>query len=147
MRALIAALLVTAAASVSRTPDDPLRLARVIELPGVQGRIDHLAFDAAGRKLFVAALGNNTVEVVDVAAGAHVRSLPGFREPQGIGSVPDLNLIAVANGQGEGLQFISADAGRPDRDAARATRRPVRVHARDLGAGALAYLRRTCAQS
>ena len=115
MRALIAALLVTAAASVSRTPDDPLRLARVIELPGVQGRIDHLAFDAAGRKLFVAALGNNTVEVVDVAAGAHVRSLPGFREPQGIGSVPDLNLIAVANGQGEGLQFISADAGRPVR--------------------------------
>jgi hypothetical protein len=55
---------------------EPLTLARAIELPRVDGRIDHLAFDAAGQHLFVAALGNNTVEVLDVKAGTHVTGLP-----------------------------------------------------------------------
>jgi DNA-binding beta-propeller fold protein YncE len=88
---------------------EPLVPAASIELPRVEGRIDHLAFDAAGQRLFVAALGNNTVEVVDVKAGRHLRSLPGFREPQGIAVVPDAKLIAVANGQGEGVQLIGDD--------------------------------------
>ncbi len=35
-------------------------------MPNVQGRIDHMAIDVAGQRLFVAALGNNTLEVVDV---------------------------------------------------------------------------------
>ena len=80
-----------------------------VELPRVDGRIDHLAFDPASQRLFVAALGNNTVEVIDVKAGKHLRSLPGFREPQGIATVPDAKLIAVANGQGEGVQFVGDD--------------------------------------
>jgi len=87
---------------------EPLTLIRAIELPRVEGRIDHLAFDAARQTLFVAALGNNTVEVLDTASGAHVTSLTGFREPQGIAVAADFNLVAVANGQGEGAQFIAA---------------------------------------
>ena len=39
-----------------------LRQVAAITLPGVKGRIDHLAFDAKRRRLFVAALGNDTVE-------------------------------------------------------------------------------------
>ena len=82
-----------------------------IVLPGVDGRIDHLAFDAASGKVFVAALGNNTVEVIDAIARKHVVSLTGFREPQGIASMgPD---VAVANGQGSGLQFIATANGKP----------------------------------
>ena len=84
----------------------PLSQVASIALPGVTGRIDHLAYDAPGRKLFIAALGNNTVEVVDVAAERHVTSLAGFREPQGIAVAADRRLAAVANGQGEGLQFV-----------------------------------------
>ena len=76
--------------------------------PRVEGRIDHLALDPTGEQLFVAALGNNTVEVVDVKNGTHLKSLPGFREPQGIASVPDAKLIAVANGQGDGIQLLDA---------------------------------------
>src|SRR5205814_8308675 len=86
---------------------------RSIELPRVDGRIDHLAFDAVGQHLFVAALGNNTVEVLDLKAGAHVKSLPGFREPQGIAVAPDAKVVAVANGQGERVQFLSVDDYRP----------------------------------
>jgi DNA-binding beta-propeller fold protein YncE len=34
--------------------------------------------------------------------------LPGFREPQGIAFVPDSKVVAVANGQGDGVQFIDS---------------------------------------
>jgi DNA-binding beta-propeller fold protein YncE len=88
---------------------DPLTLVRSIELPHVEGRIDHLAYDAKTQRLYVAALGNNSVEVLDAKAGVHLRSLPGFREPQGIAVAVDGRTVAVANGQGEGLQFLNAD--------------------------------------
>jgi len=94
---------------------EPLARVRSIELPRVEGRIDHLAFDLATQRLYVAALGNNTVEVLDSNAASHLKSLPGFREPQGIAVIPDNRSIAVANGQGDGVQWISAEDYRPGR--------------------------------
>ena len=85
-----------------------LRQVAAIRLPGVTGRIDHLAFDAARQRLFVAALGHDTVEVLDSATNAHVRSLSGFHEPQGIALVPDLGAVAVANGGTGTLQLVDA---------------------------------------
>jgi DNA-binding beta-propeller fold protein YncE len=86
----------------------PLVLVRTIALPNVNGRIDHLAADVAALRLYVAALGNNTVEVLDVKKGTHEKSLAGFREPQGIAVVVDAGMVAVANGQGDGVQFIDS---------------------------------------
>ena len=105
---VLAAMTIQAGAS-----QEPLTLVRSIDLPHVEGRIDHLAYDATTRRLYVAALGNNTVEVLDVKADVHVRSLPGFREPQGIAVAADPRKVAVANGQGEGLQLLGADDYRP----------------------------------
>lgn len=96
-------------AMMPRPADAPLALVQSIALPHVEGRIDHLAFDARTQRLYVAALGNNTVEVIDAKAGTHLRSLPGFHEPQGIAVASDANVVAIANGQGEGVQFVSAD--------------------------------------
>jgi DNA-binding beta-propeller fold protein YncE len=109
MRVTIPALLLLMLAMQAGASPDPLGIVRAIELPHVEGRIDHLALDADGQRLFVAALGNNTVEVIDVPAGTHRASLPGFREPQGLAAVADTRAIAVANGQGGGIQIISAD--------------------------------------
>jgi DNA-binding beta-propeller fold protein YncE len=108
MRMLMPVSLLLFVAFQPRSPQEPLTLARAIELPHVEGRIDHLALDSTGERLFVAALGNNTVEVVDVKSGTHLKSLPGFREPTGIAAAPDAQAIAVANGQGNGIQLISA---------------------------------------
>lgn len=114
LMALIA--LVAPAATQPSTPSrEPLRLVRSIELPRVEGRIDHMAYDRAAHRLLVAALGNNTVEAVDVESGSHLRSLRGFREPQGIAVVPDGSLVAVANGQGEGVQLLNARDYTPGR--------------------------------
>jgi len=92
-----------------RAVEAPLTLVQSIELPGVDGRIDHLAFDRSTQRLFVAALGNNTVEVLDTKAGAHLTSLTGFAEPQGIAVVPDARVVAVANRRSGQVQFVDAD--------------------------------------
>jgi YVTN family beta-propeller protein len=68
----------------------------VIALPGVARRIDHLAVDPAGKRLFVAALGNGTLEVVDVAAGKSIRSIVGLTEPQGVAYLALLHRLVVA---------------------------------------------------
>lgn len=99
--------------TIQRGSHEPLTLVRTIELSGVDGRIDHLALDSSTERLYVAALGNNTVEVLDLNAGTHLRSLPGFHEPQGIAVVADTRTVAVANGQGDGIQFVSAEDYRP----------------------------------
>jgi len=109
MRVLIPVMLAAAATLQIRGADAPLAVVRSLDLPRVEGRIDHLAFDSANQRLYVAALGNNTVEVVDTKAGSHIKSIPGFHEPQGIAVAGDFKLVGVANGQGEGLQLLSAD--------------------------------------
>ena len=102
----IAAAFALAACALAAVAD-PLRLELVdtIALPGVKGRIDHFATD--GRRIFIAALGNDTVEVVDLANGAR-RSLSGFREPQGIAYVEDSNRLFVANGEGDRVDVLDA---------------------------------------
>ena len=52
----------------------PLRMVQTIPLPNVEGRIDHMAVDVKGQQLFIAALGNNTVEVVDLQAASVPRA-------------------------------------------------------------------------
>src|SRR5882724_11301109 len=85
----------SAALSVAATPS-VLSEVQVIPLPGVEHRIDHLAVDPAGKRLFVAALGNGTLEVLDVGAGKRIRSIPGLKEPQGVAYLPLLHRIVVA---------------------------------------------------
>jgi DNA-binding beta-propeller fold protein YncE len=80
-------------------PAQPFKLEKTIALPGVEGRFDHLALDPAGKRLMVAALGNNTVEVVDLAGGKRVGTLSGMREPQGIAYAPDSRKFYVASGK------------------------------------------------
>src|SRR5262249_39450295 len=100
VRTVVLLIALLAAWTVGRSHAAPplLQLAQTIPLPGVEGRIDHLAVDISGQRLFVAALGNNTLEVVDLRTGRHALSIPGMREPQGVAFLPDRNQIVVANG-------------------------------------------------
>ncbi len=76
------------------------KLKQTIPLPGVEGRIDHLALDASGERLFVCALGNNTVEVLDLRRGERIRSITGLGAPQGIAYIPEFDRLVVANDKG-----------------------------------------------
>jgi hypothetical protein len=86
----------------------PLVIAGRIELPGVEGRFDHFAFDGATGRLFVAALGNNSVEIVDARTSKRVTSVRGVDEPQGLAFVPPGRLI-VANGGTGDVQLREGD--------------------------------------
>ena len=72
-------------------------LERTIPLPGVSGRVDHMAVDLRRGRLFVAELGNGTVDVVDLAAGKAIHRIAGLKEPQGVGYSPQADVIAVAS--------------------------------------------------
>lgn len=80
---------------------DVLTPAGVIVLPGVQGRLDHMAADVAGKRLFVAGLENHSVEVVDLAGGKRVGSIGGVMEPQGILYLPQWRQVLVCS-RGDG---------------------------------------------
>ena len=83
----------------------PLTLERVVRLPDVRGRIDHLAVDLARERLLLAELGNGTLDVVDLRAGRAIGRIPGLDEPQGVAFVARSDRIVVADG-GDGAVRI-----------------------------------------
>lgn len=87
---------------------DKLTLATKIILPNVKGRIDHLSYDSTSHLAFVAALGNNTVEAININTKQAGHSLEGLREPQGVMYIPSLKRIAVANGDNGHCDFFDA---------------------------------------
>jgi DNA-binding beta-propeller fold protein YncE len=110
------ALHCTALATVAAPNAVPFKLQQAIALPGVEGRIDHFAFDAAGERLFVCALGNNTVEVLDLRKGERTHSIIGLGAPQGIAYVPELNRIFVANDKGGICKIFDGKSFQPIRE-------------------------------
>lgn len=90
--------------------NQPLRQEKTIELPDVQGRIDHMSIDAKGGRFFVSALGNNTLEVLDVRAGKRVKTIGQLKEPQGVLYVPDTNRLYVANGDDGSVRIFDASS-------------------------------------
>ena len=75
----------------------------------VSGRIDHVAVDLVRKRLLVAALGNGTLEVVDLPCRHRIKQVAGLHEPQGVGYVKKPNLVIVANA-GDGLtQFFRGE--------------------------------------
>jgi DNA-binding beta-propeller fold protein YncE len=88
----------------------PLRLVQTISIPGIQGRIDHVDADVEGQRLFVAGLENGSLEVVDLAAGKWIRSIHGFKKPQGVWYVRELNKLFVASGDDGMVRVFRGDS-------------------------------------
>jgi DNA-binding beta-propeller fold protein YncE len=113
---LVLAVLVACAsfgcgASVHKT--SALRRIQTISLPGVEGRIDHLAVDPADGRLFVAALENDTLEVVDLRSGKRVEQVRGLREPQGVTYIPATHTLIVTEGGGSSADIYDARSLKP----------------------------------
>jgi DNA-binding beta-propeller fold protein YncE len=85
-----------------------LKLEKEIVLPHVQGRIDHMAYNLKDNILYLAALGNNTVEAVDLKKAVVVKSITGLQEPQGLAYLRGQNELAVASGGTGDCVFIDA---------------------------------------
>jgi DNA-binding beta-propeller fold protein YncE len=88
----------------------PLLLVQEIPLPNVGGRIDHFTFDAKRKRVIGAALGNNTVEIVDTFSGRDIHSIPGAAAPQGVVYVGDIDRLFVANGTDGKLRIYDGES-------------------------------------
>ena len=87
-----------------------LQLNKVISLPNVRGRIDHLDINLNDQVIYIAALGNNSVEIVDLKNGKDIHSIPGLDEPQGVCYIPQKHEIFVANGGNGDCYFFNASS-------------------------------------
>lgn len=92
-------IFVVSLATTTRTPgqeSQALSLETRIPLPNVQGRIDHFSVDMKGQRLFVAAVDNHTLEVVDLKSGQRVHAITDLAEPQGVFYDSSFNRLFVA---------------------------------------------------
>jgi len=98
----IASLLLLGLTTVGAAPtkSDAIRPTQTIPLPDVEGRIDHLAVDVNGKRLFVCALGNNSLEVIDLQKGERIHVITGLGSPQGVAYANDSSRLYVANENG-----------------------------------------------
>src|SRR5438132_12684812 len=87
------------ATAEGRQAPQPLKLVQKIPLPAVKGRIEHISVDLQGRRLFLAALGNGTMEVIDLAAAKPLHTITGFKDAQAALYVPETNLIFISDGE------------------------------------------------
>src|ERR1700724_3717756 len=75
-----------------------LVLKKEIALPGVEGRIDHFSVDVPNQRLFVAALENGSVEILDIQRGERAAEIKGLEEPQGVYYDSKTGRLYVATG-------------------------------------------------
>ena len=106
---LITAINLIACSVGAATAEPPLILERTIPLENVSGRIDHMAIDRVGRRLFIAELGNDSVDVIDLRAGKVLHRINGLKEPQGIGYLADQDVVVIANGGDGSVRFFHAE--------------------------------------
>lgn len=99
------AAIIAVLSSVHAQNTSPLHLEKEIPLLGVEGRIDHFSADVPGWRLFVAALENGTVEVLDIRKGKRTEEIKGLSEPQGLYYSSQAGALYVASG-GDGTLRI-----------------------------------------
>ncbi|MFP5205208.1 MAG: hypothetical protein ACLGSH_07620 [Acidobacteriota bacterium] len=87
---------------------EPLVFDRIIPMPSVQGRIDHMTVDPKTGRIFAAVYGNDTVEVLDVHRAREIAVIRGgLGEPQGVAFLPESNRIAVTSDTGGTVTFFN----------------------------------------
>jgi len=100
MKTIAAAFALTALAILSTAAQamPPINLQHAIALPGVSGKFDHFAIDLAGHRLFAAATGNHSVEVIDLKTDMVEQSISGLGKPHGLAWVGSTASLYVADG-------------------------------------------------
>ena len=88
-----------AAGSAPAQAAKPLVLTEAIPLEGIKGRFDHFA--SGGGRLFISALGSNSVVVINTGGRTLEHTITDVPDPQGEAYSPEANEIFAASGQGK----------------------------------------------
>ncbi len=92
-----------------RAENPSLILEQKVPLQGVEGKLDHLAVDAKGKRLFVANKVNNTLDIIDLQANKLIKQIPDQIKVSGVDYSADLNMLFVGNGDGHCNAFECKD--------------------------------------
>jgi DNA-binding beta-propeller fold protein YncE len=107
---LLIVVLFTFTACAARSDDSSTLIqTATIDLPKVEGRFDHFAIDVTNKRLFLAALGNNSLEVIDLDQNKRLQSIPNLKKPTGSAYIPELNRLAVASGDDGMCRFFDGN--------------------------------------
>jgi hypothetical protein len=104
---ILSVLLIGCLHWVNAGPLEP-RVVQRIPLPDVAGRLESMAFDSQGFRLFVAAPDHNTIEVIDMTQGKRALSLPGIQAPQDLVFIPESNRLLISSANGVVTVFNAA---------------------------------------
>jgi DNA-binding beta-propeller fold protein YncE len=106
--AVAVGLVVAANPVAGRTPGLPLERVPDVRLSGRSSRFDYQSADAPGRRLYVAHLGDSTLEVIDLDALSVVATVPDIADVHGVLAVPEIGRVfASATGTNE---LVTLDA-------------------------------------
>ena len=97
-KALMFVAMMMSASSAIAQQTQTLTLVQTVRLPGVTGKFDHFAIDLAGKRLFAAATGNHSVEVIGLATGKVEQSITGLGKPHGLFWEDSTQKLYVADG-------------------------------------------------
>ena len=81
-----------------------------IPMPGIKGRIDHLDINLKEKIVYIAALGNNSLEIVDINKRKVLHSITGLNEPQGVAYIPQQQELFIANAGNGDCYFYNAQS-------------------------------------
>jgi hypothetical protein len=120
LRDAFAAVVALSTALAAAAPGE-LHLAARVDMPGLEGRLDHMAYAPGPNLLFVSALGADKVQVIDLGASRPAAQLRAS-EPQGVAWSEALHRAYVANGHAgtveafEGSTRVAVARDLPDAD-------------------------------
>jgi DNA-binding beta-propeller fold protein YncE len=105
--AVIVSLLSLGASFAQTQSAPPLMLQRTIALPIGTGKFDHFAFDQKAGRLFIAATGNHSVEVMDFTSGKVTESVTGIGKPHGLAWITATGLLYASDGTQGDLKIFA----------------------------------------
>jgi DNA-binding beta-propeller fold protein YncE len=109
MRSAFLIFLFAGALSANAQSSAAFTLRQTIPLPGVSGKFDHFAFDAAHLRFFAAATANHSVEVIDLKTDKVSQSIGGLGKPHGLAWVEATGSLYVADGTLGELRVYKGD--------------------------------------
>jgi DNA-binding beta-propeller fold protein YncE len=101
-----AALLIGLCTPSAQTQMTSLTLQRTIPLPAGTGKFDHFAIDSLANRLFIAATGNHTIEILDLNQGKVTETIHGLGKPHGLVWIPETKRLYASDGSQGDLKIF-----------------------------------------
>jgi DNA-binding beta-propeller fold protein YncE len=105
---IVGALLLFSLSAITakgQTPS-PLTLQRTLALPEGTAKFDHFAIDLKANRLFIAATGNHSIEILDLNSGKVSQSLIGLGKPHGLAWVSGSERLYASDGTQADLKMF-----------------------------------------